>query len=126
MGKYIDSYVRHFDLARHVRLAEPAIRIVRDDKDENWLVTTRKASTGEETIRRFDRVVLATGMGSVKNEVDIKGADKFKGDLVHSREFKDPAKYEGKNALVVGIGATGADTLCVFEAGWCRKAVFQP
>ncbi|KAH6688440.1 flavin-binding monooxygenase-like-domain-containing protein [Plectosphaerella plurivora] len=121
MGKYIDSYVRHFDLAKHVRLSEPAIRVVRDDKDENWLVTTRKTSTGEETTRRFDRVVLATGMGQVKNEVDIKGAEKFKGDLMHSREFKDPGKYKGKNALVVGIGATGADTLVFLKQAGAGK-----
>lgn len=121
MSDYIDSYARHFDLAKHVRLAEPVIRVVRDDADESWLVTTKKTATGEETTRRFDRVVLATGMAQDKNDVNIRGADRFEGDLLHSREFKDPAKYKDKNVLVVGIGATGADTLVFLRQAGAAK-----
>jgi dimethylaniline monooxygenase (N-oxide forming) len=121
LGRYIDNYVQHFDLAKHIHLSEPVIRVFRDGTDENWLVTTRKTATGEETTRKFDRVVLATGMAQVKNEVNIKGAENFKGDLMHSREFKDPTKYKDKNVMVVGIGATGADTLVFLkQAGAAR------
>lgn len=49
-------------------------------------------------------------MLNAKNIPNVKDIDKFEGDVLHSRQFKDASKYKDKNVLVVGIGATGADT----------------
>lgn len=33
----------------------------------------------------------------------------FKGQVIHSRDYKDGKEFEDKNVVVVGIGNTGAD-----------------
>lgn len=51
----------------------------------------------------------------------FKGSDLFGGDIMHSHEFKDPTKYEGKRVLVVGVGATGADTQSFLKRANAKK-----
>lgn len=95
--------------------------IRRDEEDGVWIVSTKHTKTGEEEEREYDRVVLATGGLAVKNMPAIKGIDKFAGDAIHSRDFKDPNKYTGKNVLVVGLGSTGADTLSFLKRAGANK-----
>ena len=52
---------------------------------------------------------------------EIKGIEKFAGDAIHSRDFKDPTRYAGKNVLVVGLGSTGADTLSFLDKAGANK-----
>lgn len=37
------------------------------------------------------------------------GRDLFKGHVIHSREFKKPSDFKGKNVAVLGIGNNAAD-----------------
>lgn len=117
----MEAYAKEFDLHPHIRFSEAVTKVRRDDKDENWLVTTRNTKTDKEETHRFDRLVLATGILNSKRDVDIKGQENFAGEVIHSREFKDPNKYKGKNVLVVGIGATGADTLVFLKQAGAGK-----
>lgn len=55
-------------------------------------------------------VVQATGHSGEMNMPKIKGMDRFKGELCHSSQFKDPkTNSEGKKALVVGCCNSGHD-----------------
>lgn len=58
----------------------------------------------------LDRIIVAPGIFQTINQPKVKGIEKFAGEAIHSREFKDPTKYKGTNVVVVGVGATGADT----------------
>lgn len=37
------------------------------------------------------------------------GIHKFKGQILHSQEYKTPAGFQGKRILVIGLGNTGGD-----------------
>jgi dimethylaniline monooxygenase (N-oxide forming) len=111
IAAYLEAYAERFDLAKDIRCGYEVISVERDSRDENWLVTTRKLSTGDTATIAVGRVVVASGILNAKHEVHLKHEERFKGELIHSREFKDPAKYKGKRVMVVGIGSTGADTL---------------
>ncbi|KAM0276608.1 hypothetical protein ACHAQH_006565 [Verticillium albo-atrum] len=115
MELYLESYAAHFDLNRRIVFHTAVQTAQRDAADEAWLITTKDLRTGKEDVQKFDRLVLATGILHAKNVPDIKGLDQFAGDAIHSRAFKNPTKYKGKNVLVVGIGATGADTACFLK-----------
>lgn len=121
LNQYLLSYANHFDLIPHIRFSELVMRVSRDEADQGWLVKTGNVKTGKEETHHFDRVVLATGILNTPNHVDLKGSERFQGEMMHSREFKDPSKYEGKNVLVVGIGATGADTLVFLKKAGANK-----
>ncbi|KAF5677928.1 monooxygenase [Fusarium heterosporum] len=110
MERYFESYAKHFSLFPHIELSTSVDQIERDEQRHKWKVTTRNTKTGVTEVRTFSRVVVATGILNTKHLPRVKGLDKFAGDAIHSREFKDASKYKGKNVVVVGVGATGVDT----------------
>ncbi|KAH7028754.1 flavin-binding monooxygenase-like-domain-containing protein [Microdochium trichocladiopsis] len=108
---YLDNYADTFDILKHFRFDTEVVAIRRDEHNTAWVVTTKstKGSNGATEVHHFDRVVVASGLLSVAKMPRFQGSERFQGDLMHSREFKDPSKYEGKRVIVVGVGATGVD-----------------
>lgn len=111
LQEYLEGYARHFDLLPHICTCKIVTSVERDEADAFWMVTTEDTRSGVQETHRFDRVVIATGCLNIENDVKVKGQDLFGGEIIHSRAFKDPSRYEGKNVLAIGTGATGADTL---------------
>ncbi|EQB49312.1 hypothetical protein CGLO_11345 [Colletotrichum gloeosporioides Cg-14] len=112
--RYLEAYADNFDLKRHVQFSTKVAKIERDDDANKWTIYTRSTKSDAENAveeqQVFDRIVIATGILNVPVDVNIKGIDKFEGEAVHSRDFKEPNRYEGKNVLIIGVGATGVDT----------------
>ncbi|KAM0816745.1 putative Flavin-binding monooxygenase-like-domain-containing protein [Seiridium cardinale] len=111
--EYLESYARHFDLLQHIKFSTRVLKVERDDATGKWIVHTQDASRSASvtpTQQVFDRLVVATGLLNGRNMVNIPRVKEFSGDVLHSQGFKDAYRYTGKNVLVVGIGATGADT----------------
>lgn len=107
------SYAKHFDLLSRIQFSTKVAKVERDESLGKWIVHTEPSSNdgaSQAQQHTFDRVVVATGIFQRRKMVDIPGIEKFEGDVVHSRDFKNPYKYAGKNVMVIGIGATGADT----------------
>ncbi|PTB70461.1 FAD/NAD(P)-binding domain-containing protein [Trichoderma citrinoviride] len=121
IGNYLEAYADKFELIKHIELSTAVTSIRRDEEDGVWVVATKHTKTGDEEEREYDRVVLATGALNVMNVPEIKGIENFAGDAIHSRDFKDPSRYAGKNVLVVGLGSTGADTLSFLENAGANK-----
>lgn len=53
-------------------------------------------------------LVSCTGTSSGPFIPQYKGAEKFKGEQIHSIQYQSPLAYKDKNTLVVGAGNTGA------------------
>ena len=120
----MNNYAKHFNLLPHIQFSTGVVQIERDVSNKKWLIHTRNLKDGADApvvSRSFDRVVVCSGLTNVPVEVKIKGAEKFAGDVIHSRYFRDPKKYEGKRVIVVGIGATGADTQSFLVKAAARK-----
>lgn len=111
--RYLEAYAKEFDLLPHIKFSTKVNKVERDKVNGKWVIHTHNTLPGMETGFKkhvFDRVVLATGIVNTPMMPDIKGIEKFEGEAKHSIEFKDPYRYSGKNVLLVGIGATSADT----------------
>ncbi|KAI3535866.1 hypothetical protein CABS01_00809 [Colletotrichum abscissum] len=111
--RYLEAYAKEFDLLPHIKFSTKVSKVERDDVNGKWVIHTHNTLPGMETGLQkhvFDRVVLATGIVNTPMMPDIKGIEKFEGEAKHSIEFKDPYRYSGKNVLLIGIGATSADT----------------
>ncbi|SPN99128.1 related to flavin depend monooxygenase that catalyses the oxidation of rubrofusarin to 9-hydroxyrubrofusarin [Cephalotrichum gorgonifer] len=104
--RYLDDYVDHFDLRPMFRLATPVRYVTRDPESSKWAVTLE--SSGEVLL--FDKVVVATGINNQPTFPQIKGMEKFQGEILHSRDYKGPERFEGKRVVVVGLGNSGGDT----------------
>ena len=97
---YLDAYARQYGIA--AQFGEAAVSIT--PADGGWL--TRSAS-GREFVSRH--LVLATGANNAPVVPVIAGQPRFRGQLLHSRDYRNAAPFAGQRVLVVGMGNTGAE-----------------
>lgn len=72
-------------------------------RDGGWAVET---SAGEVHV---PQVVVATGYQNEPTVPEWEGREGFRGRLLHSSEYRNPAPFEGEKALVVGPGCSGME-----------------
>lgn len=96
---YLEQYAAHFGLKPS--FGETITRI--EPADKTWLVHTDK----RELVARH--VVIATGFTRVPVRPSWPGLETFRGDVLHSSDYKNGARWSGKRVLVVGIGNSGGE-----------------
>jgi len=79
-----------------------------DEAEGRWSVTLRRAD-GTERIMHPRHVVMATGVSGIPNLPDIPGLKNFAGTILHSSQYGDGERWQGKPALVIGTGNSGHD-----------------
>ncbi|WP_457493112.1 flavin-containing monooxygenase [Streptomyces sp. P5_D11] len=115
--RYLEKYVEHHEL--EVVTGVEVTRIDRAADGTGWQLT---ASGGRVLTGRA--VVVATGYNHTPRIPDWAGRDTFAGELVHARDYRNPAPYAGKDVLVVGIGNTGAEiAVDLVEGGASRVRI---
>jgi putative flavoprotein involved in K+ transport len=66
-------------------------------------------------------VIVATGINGRPLVPDWPGRETFTGELVHSADYRNPQRYQGRDVLVVGVGNSGAEIATdVAEGGAAR------
>ncbi|KAJ3671619.1 hypothetical protein LUZ60_007698 [Juncus effusus] len=105
--RYLDDYVRKFKISPRFNTCVKSACF--DEKNKTWNITALNATNGE--IEEFNAryLVVATGENSEGKILDIKGLGGFKGELIHSCDYKSGASYKGKNVLVIGSGNSGME-----------------
>ena len=58
---------------------------------------------------RSHSVVVATGFNAAPLRPEWPGMDDYRGDLLHSADYRRPDRWVGKRVLVVGSGNSGAE-----------------
>ncbi|ELW70998.1 Dimethylaniline monooxygenase [N-oxide-forming] 5 [Tupaia chinensis] len=110
--EYLRMYVQHFHLMKHIRFLSKVCS-VRKRSDFSctgqWDVVVEAEGKQESYI--FDGIMVCSGLYSdpflpLENFPGIK---RFKGQYIHSQEYKSPEKFREKKIVVVGIGNSGAD-----------------
>ncbi|WP_328626718.1 NAD(P)/FAD-dependent oxidoreductase [Streptomyces sp. NBC_00353] len=115
--RYLEKYAEHHEL--EVVTGVEVTRIDRAADDTGWQLT---ATGGRVLTGRA--VVVATGYNHTPRIPDWAGRDTFAGELVHARDYRNPAPYAGKDVLVVGIGNTGAEiAVDLVEGGASRVRI---
>lgn len=72
-------------------------------EDQTWIVKSR------DTLYRAKSIVVATGVNRAPHIPKFLGEDNFHGEILHSRNYKNPQPFKGKKVLIVGMGNTGAE-----------------
>jgi cation diffusion facilitator CzcD-associated flavoprotein CzcO len=113
-----DQLVEH--LERHA--AEDGIelklgtRVERIDRRNGaWALDT---SAGE---LRAPQVITATGYEQEPIIPDWSGREAFRGELMHSFDYRNPEPFEGKRVLVVGPGCSGMEIAYDLAEGGASK-----
>jgi len=58
---------------------------------------------------RFDAVVVATGLFARALEPPLRDRERFRGTILHSRDYREPTPFAGQDVVVAGVGSSGAD-----------------
>ncbi len=79
-----------------------------------------RLTTGSEH-RDSSQVVIATGYNHTPRVPEWPGRDTFTGELLHSTAYRNPARFRGRDVLVVGAGNSGAEIAADLVEGGARS-----
>jgi hypothetical protein len=109
---YLRSFAAEHDLVSRIRFGQEVVEVAPDG--DTWRV---RAADG--TTRRYRGVIVANGHNWSPYVPEHDGV--FNGTTMHSRDYDDPAVFEGKRVLVVGAGNSGCDI--AVDAARCAESV---
>ncbi|GAB3881761.1 flavin-containing monooxygenase [Spirosoma agri] len=98
--EYLERYAEQFNIRP---LFNQKVTAISRNADGTWQVQTETDSFTAE------RVVVATGYNRIPNVPELPGQRNFRGIIWHSHEYRNGAPFRDENALVVGMGNTGAE-----------------
>jgi cation diffusion facilitator CzcD-associated flavoprotein CzcO/amino acid transporter len=100
---YIRDFAEKFDLKRRVNFGISIVDAQPIDNDQ-WRV---QLSDGRTEI--YEGLINATGVTWHANRPHIEGEERFKGEIIHSVQYRDAKEFDGKRVLIVGAGNSGVD-----------------
>lgn len=78
-----------------------------------WSVTVVDGTNQTGAVHEYDAVVVASGHFSVPHIPAIEGIEAwsstYKGSIIHSKAYRNPAIFSNKKVIVVGNSASGID-----------------
>lgn len=95
---YLTAYADHFQIHPHIQLQSEVTKIER--ANAQWQVSWRRGTV--ENSQTFDDVIVCSGIFSKAFIPPIAGIDTFPGEVVHSKDYKSPASFQGKTVAVIG------------------------
>jgi cation diffusion facilitator CzcD-associated flavoprotein CzcO len=106
--EYLETYAQRFDVRPHFNTV---VRRV-ERSSEGWSVETDGGALAAPV------VVVATGIATAPYRPSWPDMETFRGDIVHSSEYRNATAFAGKRVLVVGFGNSGGEiALDLAEAG---------
>ena len=96
---YLDAYAARFAIVP--RTAEQVRRVLA--AEDGFVVESARATY------RARAVVIASGLNRVPNPERLPGQERFRGTLIHSRDYRNANRFLDERVLVVGGGNTGAE-----------------
>lgn len=107
MGDYLESYVTLMDFPYWTSSEVQSARF--DEKTGQWEAQVRREDGTVRTMHPKHVIMAVGGIGGQPKIPHIDGIEKFKGNVIHSTNFKTAKGYAGKRVLVVGTATSAHD-----------------
>ncbi|KAI1825698.1 putative monooxygenase [Xylaria intraflava] len=114
---YINDIAAKYDVEKHVKFNTEVGAAHWEASSGTWLVTIKNLKTSETYQRRCKILISATGLLSVPNRCDIRGASSFQGRLFHTAEWDHSFDWKGKELVVIGNGCSATQAVPVLSQG---------
>lgn len=105
--RFLNAYADHFGIRKYIKFNHNVKRV--HPKRKRWEVTAVHLPTKQEFTEQFDAVMVCNGHYHTPLNPQIPGIDTFKGDQVHSHDYRKPDPFKGKSVVVIGAGPSGMD-----------------
>ncbi|CAG5117466.1 unnamed protein product [Candidula unifasciata] len=110
--EYFKLYAEHFDLEKYINYHEEVLYVRKAEdyaSSGKWEIKRRNRKTDEEKVEEFDGVLVCSGHHADKHVPTFPGLNDFKGQVLHSHDYRKPDGLDGKRIVVIGIGNSGGD-----------------
>ncbi|EDV36272.1 uncharacterized protein Dana_GF12882, isoform B [Drosophila ananassae] len=104
---FLNQYADNFELKKHIKFNSYVIRVA--PKKNKWQVLVKDVTTNKIEFHYFDKVMVANGHYHTPNYIKIPKMQLFKGNFMHSHDFRKRDVFQGKSVLVIGAGPSGMD-----------------
>lgn len=104
MLEYIESYARHFHLYESI-IFNTSVENVLPSANGKWQL---RLSDGTQKV--YDGVIICNGHHWDRRWPSYEG--EFGGELIHSKDYKEPSQLTDKRVLVIGGGNSACDIVC--------------
>lgn len=98
--RYYEQYARHFQIEPLFHKSMTNLQ----REGEYWRVTC-----GDDSEYLGRVVILCAGLNRVPFHPHFQEEEIFTGEIIHSHDYQNPAAYQDKRVLVVGMGNSGAE-----------------
>ncbi|KAH8260968.1 hypothetical protein KR044_001161, partial [Drosophila immigrans] len=105
--EYLNRYADNFDLKKYIEFNSYVIRVLK--KRNKWQVMVKNVLTNKLQVHYFDNIFIANGHYNTPNYSDIPNAHLFKGNYLHSHDFRTSKIFTDKTVLVIGGGPSALD-----------------
>ncbi|NLU84754.1 NAD(P)/FAD-dependent oxidoreductase [Rhodococcus sp. HNM0569] len=120
LAAYAARIADKYDLRRRMRFGTAVESATWDDDDQLWRVTL---ADGASVTARF--LVTATGFLSQPHTPAFPGIDSFAGRILHTADWDDHYRPDGRRIAVVGTGATAVQLIPELARTAAELTVFQ-
>ncbi|RUS76876.1 hypothetical protein EGW08_015367, partial [Elysia chlorotica] len=113
--EYFRLYAENFGLLRYIRFGAEVKRVSKAKDYEatgKWKVEYLNHVTESHVQEVFDGVMVCTGHHSVPYVPEIPGLVDFRGQVLHSRFYKESTPFLGKRVVILGMGNSAVDIAC--------------
>jgi len=88
--EYFRMYADHFQLKQYIRFETEVVSVEQQlDGGGRWSLTTRNTKDSSDAATQvFDAVMVCVGIHSNRNIPSFDGQDEFKGELIHSINYR--------------------------------------
>lgn len=114
MGDWLEMYAKVMELVYWGGTECVSARF--DETEKRWTVELLRE--GRPITLRPTQLVFATGAYGPPKRLQLPGQEAFQGEVLHSSQYSDGARYTGKKAVVIGAASSGHDvSVDLWEAG---------
>jgi hypothetical protein len=129
---YCEKFAEKYDLLKHIHFCHQIEEIRKCSNTGKWVVTVQevvpdtkyKRCKALATVKvskkvlallrfslQFDAIAVCSGANSQPVTPIFQGQDIFKGEIIHSNDYLNPSRFEGKRVLIIGSGESAADII---------------
>jgi cation diffusion facilitator CzcD-associated flavoprotein CzcO len=123
-GAELKAYAEHcvdkYDVRRRSRLLASVVSSQYDDSSDLWEV---HLADGDVVTGRY--VINATGVLTKPKKPEIRGADEFRGTVMHTARWDHDVDLTGKRVAIIGTGASAVQIIPVIASDVEHLTVFQ-
>lgn len=110
--KYLEDYCDAFELWQCIHFHKKVVQIAKNADEANGLkysCVLRDLDTNTDETMKFHAICVCSGLHNTPFVPSIEGMNLFKGQVMHSSNYKTKSIFKDKRVLVLGCGETGLD-----------------